>query len=211
MRYRAPTTKARISRELCDAKVSLPVSRQTIPFTQIPREVRDVIYDYVLNWPNTNHYKWARPSIPKPILHTPSIFLVNRQVSMEARTRLDRKRFLLCSVPRHLDVRQEKYDITSFISKATLQNIPLVTLRIESYPLVDPSWPMILHTLLQVWGEENRLKKLEVISEFWLTEEEVNSFETSNIICQKVGHAQPFRNFIVNCCTPVGANAKLVP
>lgn len=210
MRYRAPATKTRIAQELRNADVSLSLPRQSIPFTQIPRELRDIVYDYVLNWPDSNHYKWARPSIPKPILHTPSILLLNRQVSMEARSRVNRKQFLLCSVPRHLDIRQEKYDITSFISKTTLQNIPLVTIQIESFPLVDPSWPMILHTLLHVWGKKNKLKKLEVISESWLTEEEANNFKASNSICQKVSCAQTFRHSVVNRCT-VGTNAKQIP
>jgi len=57
---------------------------ESFPFLDLPAELRNLIYDYAANWNDHRH------NLDKPV-STPTVLLINRQISKEARAVLDKK------------------------------------------------------------------------------------------------------------------------
>jgi hypothetical protein len=143
-----------------------------ISFLDLPVEIRVLIYEYLLN-PNdylsgyrqietmiTAHTDRSRgPSCADPRLYveryTPSILLLNKQITSEALYVLYRIPLSLEGTPRtYLAMRQ--MDITEFISEELLQNIHYGILRLDT-----PHKHFVL-PLLDIWEQRNNLKRLDV-------------------------------------------------
>lgn len=143
-----------------------------VSFLDLPGEIRVIIYAYLLN-PNdylsgyrqienliAAHTDRSRgPSCADPRLYveryTPSILLLNRQITSEALHVLHRIPLSLQGTPRtYLAMRQ--MDITEFISEGLLQNIHHGILRLES------ANKHFVLPLLDIWGQKNKLKRLDV-------------------------------------------------
>ncbi|KAL3475969.1 hypothetical protein BJX99DRAFT_228677 [Aspergillus californicus] len=97
------------------------------------------------------------PDVTLPRFHvtryTPSILLVNRQITSEALPILYKKELKLQGTPWTYFVFRQM-DIAEFISETLLQRVQSVVLRLES-----PNKLFIL-SLLDIWGRENALRKL---------------------------------------------------
>lgn len=169
------------------------------PFLELPREIRDMIYDYALDWPNLEaifsrvstlrnraNERWRTNKLDKteyggrigqymrkitkliqPTLITPSVLLLNRQISDEARIRLYRKTLVLpgqVSIEQHYD-KLKGPAILHFMSKAALQNVQRVELRINFKPgpigMLEAS---TMHSMLSpIWVERNSVQELRVV------------------------------------------------
>lgn len=163
------------------------LSASASPFLALPLELRNSIYEYVLDWPDLCHsYRRTQfdeilyePEISKasplcvvPIplvgeMRTPSLLLVNHQVTSEALVILHRKPLVLSETPPHVPQLAKPMDITEFISETTLQLVPRVVLQMDlSYngglPDRARAWLKTVETLLDVWCIENSLELLEV-------------------------------------------------
>ena len=143
-----------------------------VSFLDLPVEIRVIIYEYLLN-PNdyvrgyrqietmiAAHTDRSRgPSCADPRLYveryTPSILLLNRQITSEALDVLYRIPLILYGTPTtYLAMRQ--MDITEFISEGLLQNIHYGILRLES------ANKHFVLPLLDIWGQRNKLRRLDV-------------------------------------------------
>ncbi|KAJ6119525.1 hypothetical protein N7523_003805 [Penicillium sp. IBT 18751x] len=143
-----------------------------ISFLDLPGEIRLIIYAYSLD-PNeyVSGYRkiedllaaetdrtrgpmctYARPHVER---YTPSILLINRQITMEALHVLYRIPLNLYGTPNtYFTMRQ--MDITEFISEHLLQQIHHGVLRLDS-----ASKNFVL-PLLDIWCESNCLESLDV-------------------------------------------------
>ncbi|KAF2103723.1 hypothetical protein NA57DRAFT_69933 [Rhizodiscina lignyota] len=132
-----------------------PVQTPMAFFLSLPRELRDMVYEYALDWNEMNramirferglesHYEfcsiWRRtkgdplPPLPKLTpLSTPTILLVCRQITDEALPILRKK--ALTIRPPLLGVPKEFWplQVTAFISSGTLKHVQHVVLEAES-------------------------------------------------------------------------------
>jgi len=57
---------------------------ESLPFLDLPVELRNLIYDHAADWNDHRH------NLDKTV-STPTILLINRQISREARAVLDKK------------------------------------------------------------------------------------------------------------------------
>ncbi|CEJ54296.1 hypothetical protein PMG11_00615 [Penicillium brasilianum] len=143
-----------------------------LSFLELPGEIRLIIYAYLLH-PNdylsgyrqietmiTAHTDRSRgPSCADPRYYveryTPSILLLNKQITSEALDVLHRIPLNLEGTPgTYLAMRQ--MDITEFISEELLQNIHYAILRL------DFAHKHFVLPLLDIWGQRNNLKRLDV-------------------------------------------------
>lgn len=143
-----------------------------LSFLDLPGEIRIIIYAYSLN-PNeyvsgyrqienllaaeTDRSRGPVCIYPRPHVerYTPSILLLNRQITMEALDVLYRIPLTLYGTPStHFTVRQ--IDITEFISEALLQRIRHSILRLDS------AGKNFVLPLLDIWGAGNSLERLDV-------------------------------------------------
>ncbi|KAF2808098.1 uncharacterized protein BDZ99DRAFT_522691 [Mytilinidion resinicola] len=150
-------------------------------FLALPREIRDEIYYYALDWPNLNnvfkaleeqekkteeehdklHKSQPRCRIPRPHpqLQTPGLLLVNRQLYTEAIDVLRQKPLIIPGPPPRCYATGFDYGITEVVGEETLQHAPHLTLEIDF--LYWP-WDHVLETLLDVWSVKQSLKMLVV-------------------------------------------------
>ncbi|CAK3801485.1 Hypothetical predicted protein [Lecanosticta acicola] len=111
-------------------------------FMNLPREIRDMIYEDALDWSDVttalvrSMANWANKEkpFPYPRRTTPTVLLINRQIASEARQVLVKKP-LHISFPGDHSITQEKHipNILHFISPATLQQVRALHLDFESW------------------------------------------------------------------------------
>lgn len=136
----------------------------------LPSEIRLIIYIHLLN---PNEYvkgyrklrdQWSSSvaggplcTLPRPYVkrYTPSILLLNKKITAEALHYLYRIPLNLYGTPSTYFVMRQM-DITEFISEHYLQRIRVGILRLN-----HANKHFVL-SLLDVWGAENRLERLEV-------------------------------------------------
>ncbi|KAF2495554.1 hypothetical protein BU16DRAFT_582197 [Lophium mytilinum] len=155
--------------------------RRLSSFLALPREIRDEIYYYALDWPNLDnvfkkleqqekrageehqklHNKQPRCRIPRPHpqLLTPSLLLVSRQLYTEAIDVLRQKPLVIPGPPPRCYATGVDLGITEVVGEETLQSAPYVTLEID---FLYWSWDRVLETLLDVWNVKQSLKMLVV-------------------------------------------------
>jgi hypothetical protein len=146
----------------------------------LPLEIRYEIYEFALDWPNLKptfetikaqnqqHEKYYRkhyasngvsPKLSVDRVTTPSILLLNRQITAEAQDTLRKKTLVINSPPPVCQAFRKAMDITEFIGDITLQKAYHVLLDMD---LEHQDWLTTIETLLDVWCMENSLKSLYV-------------------------------------------------
>ncbi|TKA67092.1 hypothetical protein B0A49_08648 [Cryomyces minteri] len=133
-------------------------------FTDLPGELRNKIYDYVLGFRTINKQIQGYNNsllllgvLTLPKRSTPTILLLNRQINQEAMGVLRGKPLVLTNSPRGRDA------IFHFISPATLQKLPCVILRIDltitNATTID-HWQSLADTLSALWAQKHSLVNL---------------------------------------------------
>jgi len=153
-----------------------------LPFLSLPYEVRREIYHWALDWPDvrpsfarlSRECKNARkemeaspdPKCTFPILHvgrltTPTMLLLNRQITYEALLVLQTKPLILHEAPPFTPCTGRPMDITEFIGEETLQRVRRVVLKMD-LEIGAASWGRTIDTLLDVWCVKNNLEEILV-------------------------------------------------
>ncbi|PGH33714.1 hypothetical protein GX50_03452 [[Emmonsia] crescens] len=104
----------------------------------------------------------APPYIPESDYTTPTIFLLNRQITYEALPVLHAQELVIDQPPPYSMALGRPVDITMFISEAALQRARRVVLKIDIANLAS-RWARTVDTLLDVWCVDNRLEELRII------------------------------------------------
>ena len=159
---------------------ALPLGKPASLFLSLPPEVRDCIYDAALDWPKMSvlaetvsrsdattlheHPKSPLSSISLRrygLMSTPSLLLLNRQITSEALEVLYRKPVILNELPpRRLG---QPMSVTEIISETTLQNIRFVVMRIDlDQKLSGRDWSKVVSMLLEIWRVKNSLEKVQI-------------------------------------------------
>ncbi len=162
--------------------MALTPSKPASPLLALPPEVRDCIFDAALNWPNLSDLAKTITSqsdatlgleqplctIPRPryeAMSTPSLLLLNRQITSEALEVLYRKPLILDSTLPYMPQLGRPMDIPEIISESTLQNLRFVVLRMDlglGQKRSARNWYKTVEILLDIWLVKNNLEKLEV-------------------------------------------------
>ncbi|KAH8601995.1 hypothetical protein B0O99DRAFT_605399 [Bisporella sp. PMI_857] len=160
----------------------VPTSKAVFPFLKLPRELRNSIYAYALEWPDYSRKfgdvrSWSSYEVRcrnvTPVFEamvTPTVLLLNHQITSEALPILYAKSFILTSPPPS----QENYPqnfinpvlLTEFISKSTIRRMRFVILHLDlgfcskAMSRCANGWKSPIDALLGVWTEENRLESV---------------------------------------------------
>ncbi|OAT03403.1 hypothetical protein BDBG_00132 [Blastomyces gilchristii SLH14081] len=102
------------------------------------------------------------PSIPESRYTTPTIFLLNRQITYEALPVLHAQELVIDEPPPYSMALGRPVDITVFISEGALQRARRVVLKIDIANLAS-RWARTVDTLLDVWWVDNGLEKLRIV------------------------------------------------
>jgi hypothetical protein len=101
-------------------------------------------------------------------MSTPSLLLLNRQITAEACEIIYQKPFVMASTPPYIPQLAKPMDITEFISESTLQNLRFVVLNMDlnhNPNLMSGGakrWLKTVEMLLDIWYVKNNLKRVEV-------------------------------------------------
>ncbi|KAK6957671.1 hypothetical protein Daesc_000458 [Daldinia eschscholtzii] len=157
--------------------------------TTFPAEVRNVIYHYAIGYPTCrNLYDYyydqkekAKAKIelrPRSVntrvsrhskitLRTPVILLLCKQITREALSLLYLQPFVIDRIPPWIMGNSAPLSIVNFISRATLQNLRFVQIKISLGDSIEfgsgKVWLRLLNDLLDAWSERNSLVRLEVM------------------------------------------------
>ena len=173
-----------------DSVEILTLTKPHFPFLALSAELRNAVYEYAIDWPDLSiaferiatdpglaYDQDASKSLPlctfpKPHFEektTPSLLLVNRQITAEALEILYVKPLILTSTPPYIPQLAKPMDICDeFISEATLQRLRFVVLKIdlkykpEHLAGSARCWLKTVETLLDVWCVRNVLERVEV-------------------------------------------------
>ena len=159
----------------------------TSSFLTLPLELRNIIYTYALDWPDlsaifqkTNadylitYEAFDKNKAPPKCtisrdcstpLVTPTILLLNRQITSEALVILQKKILTIPSPPPSPMQLARPTDITEFIGEAVLQNVRLVTLRLNFKDHSSRHWMKTVENLLDIWCQRNNLQSLHICVE----------------------------------------------
>jgi hypothetical protein len=161
--------------------MALPLTEPAPSFLLLPPEVRDCIYDAALSWPvisdlaktvplepdATVHGCWEQPlcTVPRPRygpMSTPSLLLLNRQITSEALEVLYRKPLILDTTPPYIPQLGQPMGIPEIISETTLQNLRFVVLRMDLDQRQSARyWFKIIEMLLDIWFVKNNLEEVQ--------------------------------------------------
>ena len=133
---------------------SPPLRTMTMSFLDLPREIRDMVYGYTCDWNDAfskyrrqvrvheslliqhpDRYRGTYIPLPKPDqLSTPSVLLLNRQITSEAYQVLEKIPLVLtCTMDEHDQLRGTLWrsEVRHFFGKATIRRIPKIELLVE--------------------------------------------------------------------------------
>ncbi|KAK4990065.1 hypothetical protein LTR66_006903 [Elasticomyces elasticus] len=138
---------------------------QKFPFLKLPTEVRELIYNYSANWNDVSvelpHFlnDWKQHGKPRyGRLTTPTVLLINRQITSEALRILHKKRFVFNATESfHMLSSMASPQITRFIGKQTLQKLTHVTLNLSC-----GEWVCVIQDLAMIWTMKHALKELHI-------------------------------------------------
>ncbi|RDW69593.1 hypothetical protein BP6252_08613 [Coleophoma cylindrospora] len=147
--------------------------------TLLPPELRNLVYDYALDWPQLSTLlmhvrrdehpkispaqKGPLPALPATcsssltILETPTILLLNRQITQEALRVLRQKPLILDS-----SLPSAGMCITEYIGPTTLQHVRLMVLDIALSQSNATAWLRMVEVLLDLLRATNSLTRLVV-------------------------------------------------
>ncbi|TKA68369.1 hypothetical protein B0A55_07474 [Friedmanniomyces simplex] len=113
-----------------------------INFLDLPSEIRNAIYGEALDWSDINKQLartirlWSNKNLspPFPALTTPTVLLLNRQISAEAQAVLHRKPLTLV-FPRDHGMQKQDHvpNMLKFITPSTLLNVEHLVLELHSW------------------------------------------------------------------------------
>lgn len=155
-------------------------SRKQFSFFDFPAEIRNMIYDHSLHWPDcvdlyrtfyrqittypTNEKPYSEQVQYQRNLRTPTILLLCRRVTEESLPMLKSQRFVIDRLPPFLP--GGLLEITDFIGRRTLQSLHHIELRIglSEGPLGSGwIWMRLLEEVLTVLKERNAFVKLRLL------------------------------------------------
>jgi len=148
--------------------VTLRSKARTLPFLELPAEIRNMVYEYAADWNDGPKHLHriihsieegnCEKSLQKVRMSTPTILLLNRQITAEVFDVLERKPLALSSVePCNISMQS----MNRVISATTLQKIPCIVLRT----------PLVVENLTQLdlypagcnlWSRQNSLQSLSL-------------------------------------------------
>ncbi|KAI8958671.1 hypothetical protein F5Y11DRAFT_335467 [Daldinia sp. FL1419] len=157
--------------------------------TTFPPEIRNVIYQYAISYPTCrNLYDYyydqrekAKANVelrprsvntrvshqPATILRTPTILLLCKQITREVLSLLHLQPFVIDRIPPWIMGNLAPLSLSNFVSRATLQNLRFVQIKIplgESMEFGSGRiWLRLLNDVLDAWSERNSLVRLEVM------------------------------------------------
>lgn len=171
------------------------VDKSVFRFLELPYEIRHDIYRIALRYPDLtpvfNHYEqilhefeapFERPAetlytplccVPvrqSPPMRTPSLLLVNRQITAEALPVLRDTVFALTRLPPRQMTLARPMDITDFIGEGTLRTIRYMELTLDLYG-DSKGCRWMVELLLDVWTTGHSLRKLTVWVRVEVTDE----------------------------------------
>lgn len=152
----------------------------------LPLEIRNAIYSHAICWPDLSALfqraqaeyletseAFTTTKAPKCTISrdrstklvTPTILLLNRQITSEALLVLQKKILSIPTPPPSPIELAKPTDITEFIGEAVLQNVRLVTLRLNFKDCAPRDWMKTVENLLDIWCQRNSLQSLHVCVE----------------------------------------------
>ncbi|KAE9371527.1 hypothetical protein N431DRAFT_341644 [Stipitochalara longipes BDJ] len=178
------------------ANPALPPGKPASLFLSLPPEVRDCIYNAGLDWPDISdlaktvssqpdvtviHEHSVHPLCTMPIprcgsMSTPSLLLLNRQITSEALEVLYRKPLILDKPPPYMPQLGRPMDVPELISENTLQNLRFIVLRMDlDQKRSARDWLKVIEILIDIWLVKNDLKKVQIHVQYTLRSENVGS------------------------------------
>jgi len=146
-------------------------------FLNLPRELRDIIYADALDWSDVSQSlvrtlaNWVDKSVKStaPTTSTPTVLLLNRQITSEALTVLHSKPLTMVFPADHsISRRCRMPDMLDYITRGTLQHVQTLVLRLESWEWIhsiDHLLPLLASTSAHpsypvIRGHFNKLKAI---------------------------------------------------
>ncbi|KAI1339524.1 hypothetical protein F5Y15DRAFT_75592 [Xylariaceae sp. FL0016] len=153
--------------------------------TTFPPEIRNLIYQFALEYPHCHalfdaYYRqlesfesegrahgFEHTSNFRVKLHTPTILLLCKQVTREALPVLRLRPFVIDRAPPWLMGHRLPLPLTNFISKATLQSMAFVEIKMCLGDGLNVRsgkvWSKLLRPVLEAWSERNVLVRLRIM------------------------------------------------
>ncbi|KAK3708543.1 hypothetical protein LTR37_011438 [Vermiconidia calcicola] len=148
-------------------------------FMNLPRELRDQIYKECTDYSDISIQlartmrEWTnrQQSPPYPSKTTPTVLLLNKQISREATNILNRKPLKII-YPGDVNINKatEVPNLLRFISCNTLQKVQHLSIKIESW-----EWIYSLDRVLPIFAAKNELKSLHLFFKDSLKKDFMNS------------------------------------
>ncbi|KAK7754102.1 hypothetical protein SLS62_003948 [Diatrype stigma] len=152
-------------------------SEHSYSFLDFPPEVRNAIYQYAVEYPTCralfdSYYKQKDRGVRRIFhgarvkLHTPTVLLLNKQVTREALTVLRTQPFVIDKIPPWIPGHRLPLPITDFITPQTLQNIGSFEFKVtfgEGSGGSGYIWRYILKPVLDAWSQRNSVTRLRVM------------------------------------------------
>ncbi|RYP06638.1 hypothetical protein DL765_009412 [Monosporascus sp. GIB2] len=152
-------------------------SKPGYSFFKFPPEIRDMIYQYAVQYPTcldlfASYYsqkekrsRFACSGI-KVELHTPAVLLLCKQITREALAILRSQTFVIDRIPPFIHGSSLPLPITDFISIPTLQNIRFFEFKVavgEGNYGSAHVWRRVLENVLDAWAPKNSVVRLGVM------------------------------------------------
>lgn len=139
------------------------------PFLRLPGELRNQIYDGLLNWNEASNRFNKRiqaqitlnaDRLMPPQKRTPSILLLNRQITSEARAILHKKPIVIDFKidPQRLVLKNKKLpSLFNFFSRGVFQTAPRVVLKMN-----HSAYAAVIPELAKAWEEKHNLRRFKL-------------------------------------------------
>ncbi|CAJ2513504.1 Uu.00g016230.m01.CDS01 [Anthostomella pinea] len=159
--------------------------------TSFPAEIRNMIYQYAVNYPSCRsmydaYYSQAKRAKCRPVSRVchedcscaknpvgilehraPTILLLSKQITREALTVLYLRTFTIDRIPPWIMGEMHPRPITDFISEGTLQSIRFVEIKVSlgdsHHAKSGQVWLRILKDVLVAWSKKNSLVRIKVM------------------------------------------------
>ncbi|KAI1076781.1 hypothetical protein F5B20DRAFT_311135 [Whalleya microplaca] len=134
-----------------------------------PSEIRNIIYQNAVDYPCSRNLfdSYYQSGQARPILRTPTILLLCKQITREALSLLHLRPLIIDRMPPWVMGDSAPLALTNFIGRSTLQNLRFVIIKItlgENPQMISGSlWYRVLKHVLDIWSERNSLVRVEIM------------------------------------------------